>query len=39
MPGIFAVPQHAPIGKIIDDLYVLTLASELGEWEAQVVHF
>lgn len=37
MPGVFAVPQEAPIGKVIDDLHALTLASEPGEWEGQVL--
>lgn len=36
-PGVFAIPHDVPIGKTIDDLYALTLVSEPGKWESQVL--
>jgi hypothetical protein len=36
MPGVFAVHQTAAIGPVIDDLVLLVVASDDGEWQGQV---
>ncbi len=36
MPGVFAVSQSAPIGRVIDDILLLAECSLEGEWEGQV---
>lgn len=36
MPGMFAVPSLASIGRTIDDLLLLADCSDDGEWEGQV---
>ena len=36
MPGVFLVDQYAPMGQIIEDILLLALASEEGEWEGQI---
>jgi Domain of unknown function (DUF5615) len=36
MPGVFAVSQLAPIGRVIEDLVLLAECSLPGEWEGQV---
>ncbi len=35
-PGVFVVPQTAPVGRIIDDLLVVAAGSLPNEWEGQV---
>ena len=37
MPGVFAVPCAAPIGRVIADLQMLTECSLSNEWEGQVL--
>lgn len=39
MPGVFAIPQDAPVGRNIEDLRMAALASEPGEWEGRVEWF
>lgn len=34
--GVFEVDPHAPIGRVIDDLVLLTLASEPDEWRDRI---
>jgi hypothetical protein len=36
MPGVFEVSRGLPIGRVIDDLLLLTGYSLDGEWEGQV---
>ncbi len=36
MPGVFLVRRFAPIGSVIDDLWILAECSREGEWEGQV---
>ena len=36
MPGVFEVSRGLPIGRVIDDLLLLTAYSLDGEWEDQV---
>jgi hypothetical protein len=36
MPGVFEVSRGLPIGRVIDDLLLLTAYSLDGEWEGQV---
>jgi len=36
MSGIFEVSQSAPIGRVIEDLLLVTVASSQDEWENQV---
>lgn len=36
MPGVFAMSQLAPIGRVIEDLVLLAECSLPGEWEGQV---
>lgn len=38
MPGVIEVSQEAPIGPVVDDLLVLALCSQPGEWEGQVLY-
>lgn len=38
MRGVFVVLPDTPIGKAVDDLLILALASDEGEWEGQVVY-
>jgi hypothetical protein len=35
-PGVFVIPQTAPVGRIIDDLLVVAEGSLPNEWEGQV---
>lgn len=32
-PGVFLVPQHLPIGPVVDTLILIWAATEAGEWE------
>src|SRR5438046_3088222 len=32
MPGLFVVDRHAPLGRILNDLEVLAMASERDDW-------
>ncbi len=34
--GVFVIRHDAPLGEIISDILLLTIASELSEWENQV---
>jgi hypothetical protein len=36
MPGVFAITQLAPIGRVIEDLLLLAECSLPGEWDGQV---
>lgn len=38
MPGVVEVAQTAPVGLVIEDLVLLARASELGEYEGQILH-
>lgn len=38
MPGLVEVPRFAPVSRAIDDLLILALCSEPGEWEGQVLY-
>lgn len=38
MPGLVEIPTRLPIGRVIDDLLILALASRPGEWEGQVLY-
>lgn len=39
MPGVVEVPDHLPIGRIIDDLILLATCSHEGDWKGQVRFF
>jgi hypothetical protein len=36
MPGVFAVPYDAPIGRVIEDLLTIVGASNTAEWNSLV---
>jgi hypothetical protein len=36
MPGVFEIGHTVPIGQAIDDLLLIAMASQEGEWEGQV---
>ena len=36
MPGVFEVPRSLPIGRAIEDLWIIAECSLDGEWEGQV---
>lgn len=36
MPGVFEVSTNAPVGDIIEDMFLVIVASQEGEWESQV---
>ena len=36
MPGVFEVNRTIPIGRVIEDILLLTECSREGEWEGQV---
>jgi hypothetical protein len=36
MPGVVEVAMGAPIGVVIEDLLLLVVASDEGEWEGQI---
>ena len=38
VPGIFEVPQAAPIGTVIEDLLLLAESSQPNEWEGQIIY-
>lgn len=38
MYGVFVVLPDTPVGKAVDDLLILALASNEGEWNGQVVY-
>ena len=37
MPGVFIVQHAAPLGRVVDDLTLLAVASRDGEWEGQIL--
>ena len=37
MPGLFVVDQQAPLGRILNDLEVMAVASEMDEWRDQII--
>jgi hypothetical protein len=37
MPGIFAVDQRTPLGRLLNDLEALAAASDTDEWRDQVI--
>lgn len=38
MPGVFVIPQGAPLGPVIDDLLLLVNASTNAEWERLILY-
>ena len=36
MPGVFEAPSELSIGRAVEDLVLISLASEPDEWEGQV---
>ncbi|MBI4606470.1 MAG: DUF5615 family PIN-like protein [Planctomycetes bacterium] len=38
MPGLFMVPQTAPIGPSIEDIQLLAECSREDEWEGQILY-
>jgi hypothetical protein len=36
MPGVFAVSQSVPVGKVIEEVQLVAECSVKGEWEGQV---
>ena len=38
MPGVFEVPQGAPMGTVIEDLLLLAECSFEDEWEGQIIY-
>jgi hypothetical protein len=38
VPGVFLVPKQIPIGRIIDDLELMILASEPSEWQGKITY-
>ena len=36
VPGVFLVPKQIAIGRIVDDLEVIILASESSEWNGNI---
>lgn len=38
VPGVLLVPKQTPIGRIIDDLELIILASELSEWNGKITY-
>jgi hypothetical protein len=37
MPGLFVVDQQTQLGRILNDLEVLAVTSEMNEWQDQIV--
>ena len=35
-PGLIVVPQHLPIGKVVDDLILIWTATNAGEWTDRI---
>jgi hypothetical protein len=33
LPGVFVVPQHLPIGLVVEELTMIILCSDQREWE------
>jgi hypothetical protein len=38
MPGVFEIRQQMPIGLVIEEILLIAMCSEPGEWEGQVRH-
>ncbi|HKI32038.1 MAG TPA: DUF5615 family PIN-like protein [Gemmataceae bacterium] len=38
MPGVFVVDDYMPTGPAIDEVLLLALGSDEGEWEGQVIY-
>ena len=38
MPGVFHVPQSAPLGAVIEDILLLAQCSVEEEWAGRVLH-
>ena len=36
MPGVIAIPATVPLGTVIDDLVLLAVATEPGEWKDKI---
>jgi hypothetical protein len=36
MPGVFATWDDAPVGRVIDDLLLLSECSDLPDWDGQL---
>lgn len=37
MPGLWVVDRRAPLGRILGDLEVMAMASEMDEWRDRIV--
>jgi uncharacterized protein (DUF433 family) len=37
MPGVFVVDQQASLGRVLNDLEVMAAASEMDEWQDQII--
>jgi hypothetical protein len=37
MPGLFVVDRQAPFGQILNDLEAMAVASEMDEWQDQII--
>ncbi len=37
MPGLFVVDQQAPLGRVLNDLEAMAVASQMDEWRDQIV--
>ena len=35
-PGLIVVPQHLPIGEVVDDLILIWTATNAGEWTDRI---
>src|SRR5574341_1504475 len=38
MPGVIEVDRSVPMNIAIDDILLLTLSSDSGEWEGQIIY-
>jgi hypothetical protein len=35
-PGLIIIPQHLPIASVVEDLVLIWLVTEAGEWESRI---
>ena len=38
MPGVIEVDRSVPLSVAIDDILLLALSGDMGEWEGQVIY-
>ncbi len=38
MPGVIEVDRSVPMNVVIDDILLLVLSSDSGEWEGQIIY-